>query len=295
MKKKKRNKGSIILDIVLVLMSLTYVLPLLMMISISFSSEQSIIDNGFTLIPKVFSLDAYKMALRNPYQIVQSYKITILYTVISTALSMLVQSAMAYPLSRKNFRYKKVMIVFLMITMFFNGGMVPTYILNTQYLNLGNSFWIYVIPTVMNAWNVILFKTYFSGLPDGLAEAAKIDGASEIRTFFSIITPLSLPIFATLAFTWALMKWNDWNTSMLYIRDNKLYSLQYLLQRIINEADYIKKMQGQAGAANFSMDAMPNESLRYVMAVLAAGPMMVIFPFFQKYFAKGLVAGSVKG
>lgn len=292
---KKNKKGSIILDIVLILMSLTYLLPIIMMISVSFSSEQSIIDYGFSLFPKEFSTEAYKLALKSPYQIIQSYKVTAGFTVISVVIAMFVQSLMAYPLARKNFVYKKPMIIFLMITMFFNGGMVPAYILNTQYLRLGNSFWIYVFPTVMNAWNVILFKTYFAGLPESLVEASKIDGASEMSVYFRIIAPLSLPIFATLAFTMALAKWNDWNTSLLYVRDSRLYSLQYLLQRIINEADFINKMQGQAGAEHFSQDAMPSESLRYAIAVIAAGPMMIVFPFFQKYFAKGLVVGSVKG
>lgn len=293
--KKKQRAGGIILDIVLVIISMTYILPIIMMISISFSSEQSIIDYGYSLIPKQFSLAAYKMALANPYQIVQSYKVTIAFTVIGTALAIFVQSLIAYPLSRKNFKYKKAILIFLMITMFFNGGLVPTYILITQYLKLGNNFWVYVLPTIMSAWNVILFKTYFAGLPEGVIEAAKIDGASEFKVYFKIIAPLSLPIFATLAFTTALAKWNDWNTSMLYVRDSNLYSLQYLLQRIINEADFISKLQKNGEAGLFGNDAMPSESLRYVMAVLAAGPMMIVFPFFQKYFAKGLVVGSVKG
>lgn len=293
--KKKKKSGGIVLDIILIIVSLTYVLPILMMISISFSSEQSIIDYGYSLFPKQFSLAAYKMALKNPYQIIQSYKVTIGYTVLGTTLAMFVQSLIAYPLSRSVFKYKKPILIFLMITMFFNGGLVPTYILTTQYLKLGNNFWVYIIPSIMNAWNVILFKTYFMGLPESTVEAAKIDGASELKIYFKIIAPLSLPIFATLAFTTALAKWNDWNTSMLYIRDSDLYSLQYLLQRIINEADFITKLQENGEAGLFSTDAIPSESLRYVMAVLAAGPMMIIFPFFQKYFAKGLVVGSVKG
>lgn len=293
--KKKKKTGGIILDLFLVIISLTYILPIIMMISISFSSEQSIIDYGYSLFPKEFSLDAYRLALKNPYQIIQSYKVTIAYTVLGTALCMFVQSLMAYPLSRRSFRYKKPMLIFLMITMFFNGGLVPTYILTTQYLKLGNTFWVYIFPSVMNAWNVILFRTYFSGLPESVVEAAKIDGAGELKIYFKLIAPLSLPIFATLAFTTALAKWNDWNTSMLYVRDNDLFSLQYLLQRIINEADFIKKLQGTADSGLLGQEEMPSESLRYVMAVLAAGPMMVIFPFFQKYFAKGLVVGSVKG
>ena len=146
----------------------------------------------------------------------------------------------------------------------------------------------------MSAWNVILFKTYFKGLPDGLVEAAKLDGASEFMVYRKIILPLSTPIIACIAFTTVLGKWNDWNTSLLYIRKSDLYSLQYLLQRIINESDYIKSMQGTAAAA-MTGETLPSETLRYAIAIMAAGPMMVVFPFFQKYFAKGLVVGSVKG
>ena len=294
MKKKKISKGSIVLNAILIIMSLTYIIPLIMMLSVSFSSEQSIMDNGYTLFPKVFSLDAYKLTFRNPVQIIQSYKVTAGYTILGTVLSILIQSLFGYPLSRKNFKYKKPLLIFLMITMFFSGGMVPTYILITKYLTLGNTFWVYIFPALMSAWNVILFKTYFSSLPESLIESAKLDGAKEIYIFWRIIIPLSTPILATLAFTTALGKWNDWNTSMLYIRDTNLYSLQYLLQRILNESDYIKGMQGTA-AAQLVGDQVPSETLKYAMAVIAAGPMLIIFPFFQKYFAKGLVVGSVKG
>lgn len=146
----------------------------------------------------------------------------------------------------------------------------------------------------MSAWNVILFKTYFKSLPFELTESAKLDGANEFRIFATIIIPLSTPIIACIAFTTMLGKWNDWNTSLLYIRNNNLYSLQYLLQRIINEADYIKQMQG-TDMEMLVGTKLPSETLKYATAVLAAGPMMIVFPFFQKYFAKGLVVGSVKG
>ncbi len=292
---KKMSFGRILLNIILILMSFTYILPIIMMISISLSSEQSIIDSGYSILPRVFSTAAYKQAFANPYQIIQSYKITAAYTVMSTVLAIFVQSLMGYPLSRKTFKFKKMLLIFIMITMFFSGGMVPSYILNTQYLHLGNTFWIYIFPSLMSAWSVILFKTYFAGLPESLVEAAKIDGANEIYVYFKIILPLSTPIIATLAFTYALGKWNDWNTSLLYIRDNNLFSLQYLLQKIINESDYVQKMQGTAASSFITNEAAPSETLKYTMAILAAGPMMVVFPFFQKYFAKGLVVGSVKG
>ncbi len=292
--KKKITAGSVVLNALMILMSLGYILPILLMVSISFSSEQSVIDFGYQLIPKTWTLEAYQQALKNPYQIISAYRVTIAYTVLGTVLSILVQTLMAYPLSRSNYNKKKFLTVYLMITMFFSGGLVPSYILNTQYLRIGNSFWIYIFPGLMSAWNVILFKTFFKGLPDGLVEAAKLDGASEFLVYAKIIMPLSTPIIACIAFTTVLAKWNDWNTSLLYIRKSDLYSLQYLLQRIINEADYIKNLQGTAQAAMVG-ETLPSETLRYAIALLAAGPMMVVFPFFQKYFSKGLVVGSVKG
>lgn len=291
---KNITVGKVILNLILLFMSFTYIIPIILMISISLSSESSVMTYGYSLIPKEFSYDAYKMAFRNPTQIINSYKVTIGFSVLSTVLALLVQTLTAYPLARDNFRHKKFVTVFLMITMFFGGGLVPTYILNTQYLHLGNTFWIYIFPGLMSAWNVILFKTYFKGLPDGLIEAAKLDGASEFKTYWSIVIPLSTPIIACLGFTYLLGKWNDWNTSLLYIRNNNLYSLQYLLQRLLNEADYIKQMQGSS-SESFVGNAMPSETLKYAIAIIAAGPMMVVFPFFQKYFAEGLVVGSVKG
>lgn len=293
-KKKKISAGRIVLNLILIAMSICYIIPLLMMISISFSSESSVLNNGYQLIPEMWSLDAYKMAFQNPTQIINSYKVTAAQAILGTFLSLFVETMMAYPLMRNNFKHKKFITIYLMITMFFSGGMVPSYILNTQYLHLGNSFWIYIFPSLIGAWGVILFKTFFKGLPDGLVEAAKLDGASEYMVYFKIILPLSTPIIAAQGFMMLLGRWNNWNTSLLYIRDNNLYSLQYLLQRIINEADFIKEMQGTAMEGLFGTE-IPSDTLRYATAVIAAGPMMVVFPFFQKYFAKGLVVGSVKG
>lgn len=292
--KKKINAGGILLNLFLVLGSLTFIIPMLLMISVSFSDESAVLLEGYKLIPSKWSLDAYKMVVKNSSQLINSYKVTIAFSVLGTFLAVVVQTLLAYPLSRSCYRKKNALTVFLMITMFFSGGMVPSYILNTQYLHLGNSFWIYIFPGLMSAWNVILFKTYFKSLPFELTESAKLDGANEFRIFATIIIPLSTPIIACIAFTTMLGKWNDWNTSLLYIRNNNLYSLQYLLQRIINEADYIKQMQG-TDMEMLVGTKLPSETLKYATAVLAAGPMMIVFPFFQKYFAKGLVVGSVKG
>jgi len=292
--KNKISFGKVVLNIFLILFSLCYIYPILLMLSISFSSESSVINFGYKLIPQMWSLDAYRQAFENPNQLLQGYKVTIAFSVLGTLLSLVVQTLMAYPLSRPNFKHKKFIMTYLTITMFFSGGLVPAYILNTQYLHIGNTFWIYILPGLVSAWNIVLFRTFFKGLPEGLVEAAKMDGASEFYIYLRIIIPLSLPIIACLAFMSLLAKWNDWNTSLLYVRNSNLYSLQYLLQRIINEVDYVKSMQGTAAEVLFNKNT-PSETLRYAMAILAAGPMMVIFPFFQKYFTKGLVVGSIKG
>ena len=292
---KKRIGGKIALNLFLFLGSLTFIIPLIMMCSISLSAENAITEYGYTVFPKVFSTAAYKSVFANPHQIIQAYKVTIAFSILGTVLSMLIQSMMAYSLSKSDFTGRKFFTGMLLFTMLFNGGLVPSYILNTQYLHLGNTFWIYIFPSLVSAFNVFMFRTNIAALPDGLLEAAKLDGASEFTIYFRIVFPLILPILASLGFLSLLGRWNDWNTALLYIRDSELYSLQYLLQRILNEADYIKQMQKAGTTSMLDAKNIPGESLRYAMAVVAAGPMLVVFPFFQKYLSKGLTVGSVKG
>lgn len=296
-KLKKLTLGRVMLHVVLIALSLTYLLPLILMVMISITSESAIQANGYSFIPAEFSFEAYKMAFANPQQILDSYQTTILFSVVTVVLMLLVQTMMAYPLSRNIFKGKKFVVKFLLVTMLFNGGLVPTYILNTQYLHLNNTIWIYILPSLVGAWNIFIFRSFFQGLPDGLVEAAKIDGAGEFRIYCTMILPLSTPVIATIGFMGLVGKWNDWNTALLYIRDPELYSLQYLLQKILREAEYLKNLRetNSAAAALVGDDVMPTESMRYAMAMLAAGPMLIIFPFFQNYFSKGMVVGSIKG
>ena len=177
--------------------------------------------------------------------------------------------------------------------MLFSGGLVPSYLINTKMLHLGNTFWIYIFPGCVSAWNIIVMRTFFQGLPESLVESAKVDGASELRIFFQIILPLSKPCIASLAFMTAVTTWNNWNTSLIYIRDAELYSLQYMLQKILREVEFVEKMAAETGMlADYET---PTEAMRYATAILAAGPILVIFPFFQKHFTKGLTIGAVKG
>jgi putative aldouronate transport system permease protein len=292
---KKVSAARAALHVSLVALSLCFVLPLVMVASISLSRESAIAEFGYTLLPRALDFAAYRRVLASPAQLVNSYRTTIAFSTAGTFLSLLVQSLMAYPLSRGNYRYRNAVTVYIFVTMLFSGGLIPHYILNTQYLRLGNSIWIYILPGLVSAWNIIVLRTFFKGLPVGLVEAAKIDGASEIRVFFSIVLPLSKSVLATIGFMTLLAKWNDWNTALIYIREPRLYSLQYLLQRILREAEFLKSMAEQSGNVVFSREDMPSESLRFAMAVLASGPMLVVFPFFQKYFARGLTIGAIKG
>ncbi len=291
--KKKFPWGQLVLNAIFILASLTFILPLILMISISISSEDAITEFGYTILPKVVGFDGYKAIMQNPTQLLNSYKVTIIFSVVATVLSMLVKALAAYPLSRPNYKFKKASTMLMFFTMLFSGGLVPSYILCTKYLHLDNTIWIYILPGLVGAWDIFIMRTFFQGLPAGLVEAAKIDGASEFRIFFTIIIPLSTPVLASLGFMYLIGKWNDWNTALIYIRDTELYSLQYLLQRILREAEFIENMAKQGQSVGDYTP--PTETMRYAMAVLAAGPMMIIFPFFQKYFAQGLTIGSVKG
>lgn len=293
-KKKKIQWGQIWLNAFFIVVSLTYILPLILMISISISSEAAITKYGYSLFPKEIGFDGYKAVLSNPKQLIDSYKVTIIFSVVATVLSILVKALAAYPLSRSNYKLKKPVTMYMFFTMLFSGGMVPAYLLNTKYLHLNNTIWIYIIPGLVAAWDIFIMRTFFQGLPDGLVEAAKIDGASEIRIFIQIILPLSTPVLASLGFMYLIGKWNDWNTSMLYVTKSNLYSLQYLLQRILREAEYLNSLAKQGSMVMMDQEP-PTETMRYAMAILAAGPMMIIFPFFQKYFAAGLTIGSIKG
>ena len=294
----KRRKpfqwGQCILHIVFIAACLTYILPFLLVVSISLSNEADLIKYGYSLIPRNFTTLSYRAVFKNPTQIVNSYLVTAEFSLLSMALMLLVQSMCAYAISRTNFKYRKAVTFLLFFTMLFSGGMVPSYVINSKYLGLKDSFWIYVLPTLVSAWNIFVMRTNFKQLPDGLIEAAKIDGASETRICFQIVLPLCVPVLATLAFNFFVNQWNSWTITMIYITSPRLYSLQYLLQKILAEAEFLKQM-ADMGTISENTELMPTDSLTYAMAMVAAGPVLVVFPLFQKYFVKGMTIGSVKG
>lgn len=289
----KKNMGQIMLHAVFIVISCLYIVPFWLVIAVSLTDEKALAKYGYSLIPKVFSLDAYKLVFADMTQLLQSYKVTIIFTVVAVTLSILIMAVAAYPLARSTFRYRRFFTMFVLITMLFNAGMVPNYMLIVKYLHLNDNIWVYILPGLVSAYYLLIIRTNYANLPVELIEAAKIDGASELYICCKIMIPLSTPVLASTGFLFLVSKWNDWNTTLLYIKNPDLYSLQYLLQRILREAQYLQQMAAQGML--LVEEAFPTESYRYAMAVVAAGPVLLLFPFFQKYFSKGMTIGGVKG
>lgn len=299
MKKKKIDAFTVCLHAFFILFSACFVIPLILVISASFTSEDALQLGGFSLLPSEFTLEAYKAAFKNGERVIRAYGVTISQAFLGTFLSSLVAGMMAYPLSRSNFRFKGFLTGFIFFTMLFSAGMIPNYIVYARYYKLLDKFLIYILPGITGgAWNTLIYRTFFKGLPESLFESARIDGAKELTVFFKIVVPLSKPVFASISFLTLVGKWNNYTTSMIYIRNDKLYTLQYLLQRMMKEAEFLKSLAANAelaGGLDLSNMTLPNENLKYAMCVIAAGPMLIAFPFFQKYFSQGLTVGAVKG
>lgn len=300
---KKSNYSKIAIHIFFILLSLLFILPFVMVVSISLSSEMAVVTEarGYSLLPRDFTLDAYRKAFKNPDSIINGYIVTIFTSVVGTLINVTSAGMAGYALSRGNFRYKRIVTFLVFFTMLFGGGAIPTYIIYTKYYHLGNSIWIYLLPSINGgAMNILMIRTFCRSIPESLFESAKIDGAKELTIFFRIALPLSKPAIATVAFGGLVSRWNNWQTSLVYIRDPKLYTLQYLLQRILDDAAFFKSIAESSAFLQSGIDlntvlAEPTETLKYAMCVIAAGPMILVFPFFQKYFEKGMVVGSVKG
>lgn len=291
MKSKKITRG--IFSVVIILLSIIFVIPFLTIISASFTDELTLKQFGYSLIPAKFSLEAYSYIFKYSFgEILSSYGVTIFVSAVGTVCGVTIMSLMAYPLARQDFKYRRVFSFFLYFTMLFSGGMVPSYILISKYLHLTDTIWVLILPQLLSAWNIFLLRTYFSSVPMDILESAKIDGLNERGIFVKMIIPLSKHGVATISLFMLLMYWNEWFASMLYINSDKYISLQYLLVKMLNNAEFLKN---NAGAASVNTEVLPGKNLRMATCILAAGPMIAVFPFFQKYFVKGVMVGSVKG
>lgn len=292
---KVKRKYNIILYTILILVAICCLYPFLLVLGSSFQSESEIISSGYKAFPKSPTLTAYKTILSNPQTLVDSYSITILVSVIVTIVGTWLTASFGYVISRRDFKYRKAFSFFIFFTMLFNGGLVPTYILISKWLHMSNTIWALICPVLLSAWNIILMKGFFASIPPALIESAKLDGASELLIFMKIIIPISTPAFATIALFSLLNAWNSWMPSMLYAEDQKLYTLQYMLQQVMNNIKFLNSEAAiQYGLVNENTE-IPTYSVRMAMCILTSGPILIIFPFFQKYFTQGLTVGSVKG
>lgn len=292
--KKSKLISLIIISIILISFALTCIIPIIAVLSISLSDEMDILRHGYRLIPKKISLTAYEYIFKVPKQIIQGYFISLSVTGVGTALSLFIIALIAYPLSRRDFKYRNPLAFYIFFTMLFNGGLVPWYILIVRYLHLKDTWWVLILPYLVLPWFVLLLKTFFQQIPIGIIESAKLDGASELRTFFTIVVPLSKPALAAIGLFILLRYWNDWWLPLLYIESENLVPLQYMLHRMMANIQFLTQ-QLRTTQMTIDISKLPNESARMAMCILAAGPMLFIFPFFQKYFVKGLTVGAIKG
>ena len=290
----KRNiRSQIILNIILSVISVAILIPFLLLISISISNEHDIITEGYKLIPKRLDMSAYKFIFQNPDMLLSGYKITVFTSIVGTLLAVIMMSMIAYPLSQRAFKARNTIAFYLYFAGLFGGGMVPTYLLYTQFLHLQDTIWVYLIPGWVNAFHVFMIRTYMQGVNGEIVEAAIIDGANDFMIFIEFMIPLAKPVLATVALFNFLGRWVEWQASMLYINNEKLYTVQYLLQKILKNIEIINNNQFAASVA--STQNIPSETVRMAMAVSVALPAILIFPFFQRYFVKGMTVGSVKG
>ena len=295
---KNKIKGEIsikiISHIVLLILGLSCLLSILLVIGASFQTQSEITRKGYALIPEKPSLEAYIMVFRNPYQLFKSYFNTFYTTVVGTVLGVIISSSAGYVMSRKTNKYRNIFAFYVFFTMMFNGGLVPMYIMMTKWFNLKNTYLALILPLVVNGWYIMLMKGYFAGIPDAVIESAKIDGAGELYTFVKIVIPMSTPVIASISLFYVLGYWNDWYQSLLYTTDSEYYKLQYLLMNMIRSAEFLNSEAAQ----DLQLDQIaeiPTMNVKMAMCVLAAGPILFVFPFFQKYFVKGIAVGSVKG
>lgn len=284
----------IFVNAILILISLLYLMPLVVVISASLTDETSLAKKGYSLLPSQFSTFAYEFILRDPQRIVSAYAVTITVTVIGTLLGVLIMSLLAYALSRPEFKWRKPISFILIFTMLFNGGLVPTYYVITQVLHLKDTLLVLIVPMLVIPWFVFILRTFFISLPQELVEAARIDGADEFRTFFQIVLPLSTPVLATVGLFCILMYWNDWWLSLLYINKPELYPLQYLLFSIMRNVEFLTSSNSTATGLLTGVK-VPTQTLRMAMVVIAMGPIVLVFLSLQRYFIRGILVGGVKG
>jgi putative aldouronate transport system permease protein len=271
---------------------LVCIFPIILLISGSLSVESDISQFGFSIIPRHFTGAAYNLIFKAPGELMQAYGVTIFITVVGAGLGLIITAMTAYVISRKDFRYRNPITFFFYFTTLFNGGLLSTYIFVIRYLRLKNSLLALILPLLINVFYLLIMRSFVSSVPESIVESGKIEGCSDYTIFFRLVLPLLKPALATIGLFLALDYWNDWYNAMLYITDHKLYPLQYMLYNLLSATDAMSRVATNTG---IPMGSLPSQSLKMAMAVVATGPIILIYPWVQKYFIKGITVGSVKG
>jgi putative aldouronate transport system permease protein len=290
----KQNRSDVAFDVIniifLTVVLLVVLYPLLFVLSASFSDSMAVMKGEVILLPKSPSLKAYRAVFENE-DIMTGYKNTILYTVVGTAVNLIMTIAGAYPISRKDFKGRRILILFFTFTMFFSGGLIPSYLVNTT-LGLNNNFWVMILPGAISVWNMFIMRAFFqNGIPGELQEAAFIDGCSNIGILFRIVLPLSAPILSVMLMYYGVGHWNAYFTAFIYFRDREKFPLQLILREILIKNDMDQMMEGET----LVTQELLSEGIKYAVIVVASVPVLLLYPFLQKYFVKGVMVGALKG
>lgn len=286
-----------VLNIIFIILALACVIPVLLVVAISFSAETSITEYGYRFIPKIVSFEGYTFLTSQSKMIMRALGISLFVTVAGTVIGVLLTTLMGYVLSRPDYKLNGFLTMIVFIPMVFNGGLVSTYFTVSQLLGLKNTVWALILPLAVSSFNVIICRTFFkTTVPESLIESAKMDGATQLTIFSRIVLPISLPVLATIGLFLCFAYWNDWYQSMLYIDNTRLLSLQALLNQILTNIQMLAKNAATMGASAAEMLAnMPQEAARMAIVVIIVLPIACAYPFFQKYFISGLTVGAVKG
>lgn len=293
-----RNESPVltwISHIVLLSFSVACIIPFILLISASLTDQNAIVAHGYSLVPQVFSTAAYEYLFMRGTDILQAYGVSIFVTVVGTTVGLSVTLLMAYPLARAETPHRGLILFLVFFSMLFHGGMIPSYLVYAQFLDLKNTIWVLIVAGVLtNGYYIMMMRIFLQGsMSKDLIESAQLDGANEYRVLWSIIIPTSTPILAVVGLFSAIWYWNDWQTGMIYITNPDLYSIQNLLQRIMQDIQFIQSnMTANAGEA---MSQMPSDTAKMAIAVLGSLPILLAYPFFQKFFIKGIMFGAVKG
>ena len=293
---KIKKSTNVLFNVILTILSLLSVIPFIFVIIISFTDEEALAMNGYRFIPEKWSLYAYEYIVSAGENILRSYGVTILVTVVGTLIGLLLTGTYAYALSRKTYAFRSFFTKVITVPMLFSGGMIANYLVMTKVLMLKNTIWALILPLCMNSFNVIVLRTFFkTSIPDSVVESAKIDGASEWKLFFRIVIPMAMPGLATIGLFLTLGYWNDWFNALMYIDNKDWIPLQFLLMQIQNSIDWLASNKSMMGVDGIQAAAnLPKETIKMAIVVISTLPIIFAYPFFQRYFVNGLTIGAIK-